>query len=248
MWDRCYPRLCLLCRQRCLDELSICAHCRVHLAYLDPLGLCQGCAMPVGEAVLLSHRQSLVCSEEAPLLGVDKSTRCGKCQQDPFFFDRAFAMFAYQDCVVDLICQLKFFQQLAVAKVLGQLFAEHLRAYHVLPWPALIIPVPVHRNRLWQRGFNQTVELAKPVSRALGIPMDASVLSKAKSLIRQSSLGRSKRLVNVAQAFEVKWVGASHVVLLDDVMATGATVNEATKVLKQAGVSQVDVWAIARAV
>jgi len=107
----------------------------------------------------------------------------------------------------------------------------------------LIIPVPLHKDRFWERGFNQAEELAKLVTAKLGLKINIQLLKRIKKTKRQVGLGRSERQENLKGAFEVVgWLRGANVILIDDVFTTGATLQECAKVLKQAGAS--GVWAI----
>ena len=114
------------------------------------------------------------------------------------------------------------------------------------------MPVPLHASRLRERGYNQALELAKPLARALRIPLAEGVLSRTKPTAAQTILDAKTRRKNLRGAFVVNEslrakIEATHIALIDDVMTTGATLRECTRVLKRAGVARVDVWALARA-
>ncbi len=136
--------------------------------------------------------------------------------------------------------------QLNHARLLGRLLAEHLEERIETP-PAMILPVPAHRARLRERGFNPTVEIGRELSRRLDIPMRVDRLRKPRAIPHQSALSREQRLRNPRGAFAVngRFDGES-VALLDDVVTTGATVRELTRLLMRHGARRVDVWALAR--
>ena len=115
--------------------------------------------------------------------------------------------------------------------------------------PELLLPVPLHRTRLRQRGYNQALELAKPLARLLGVPLCRDLLQRQRGTAAQTELDAVARRRNVRGAFAVRAGVAlpTHVAILDDVMTTGATLAECARVLKRAGVQRVDVWALARA-
>jgi len=117
-----------------------------------------------------------------------------------------------------------------------------------VPRPDAIVPVPLHPSRLRRRGYDQALELAKPIARELGIPLLANALQRVRATAPQSELDAGARQRNLRRAFAVK-DGAelpAHVALIDDVMTTGATLNAAAKVLRRAGVARVDAWVCAR--
>ncbi len=115
--------------------------------------------------------------------------------------------------------------------------------------PELIIPVPLHRARLRRRGFNQALEIARPVARRLDLKLESRAIRRVRSTSAQMDLPARKRRANIRGAFAVRaGLAATHVALIDDVVTTGATVNELSRVLRRAGVERVEVWVCARAV
>jgi ComF family protein len=116
------------------------------------------------------------------------------------------------------------------------------------------VPVPLHPARLRERGYNQALELARPLARAWDVPLAEALLARTRSTAAQANLDAKARRRNLRDAFEFhgavldgKEPAALHVVLVDDVMTTGTTLRECARVLKRAGFSRVDVWALARA-
>jgi ComF family protein len=145
-----------------------------------------------------------------------------------------------------LIHTLKFHNSYKNSRLLGRLISDSLKDKEELP--ELIIPVPLHPIRYQQRGFNQSLEIARTVSRQLNIPLDYSSCQRKKYTLQQSALPAKQRRKNIRNAFTTsRPINAEHIVILDDVMTTGATVNELARTLKKAGVSRVDVWVCARA-
>ena len=114
--------------------------------------------------------------------------------------------------------------------------------------PDLILPVPLHKSRYRQRGFNQAIEIGRTVAGKLQIPLDLTSCKRHRDTPHQSQLSAKKRRKNLKNAFSViKPIHARHIAILDDVMTTGSTAHELAYVLKKAGVSRVDVWVCARA-
>lgn len=162
--------------------------------------------------------------------------------------DSLHALFIYAAPVDQLILRLKFGHELAPARVLGTLLARHCRAT-VERLPDCIVPMPLHRNRLRERGFNQCREIARHLAPRLGLRVEPALLARCRDTAAQSGLGAADRAANVSGAFAVRprVPLPGHVALLDDVMTTGNTITAAAGALKAAGVARVDAWVIARA-
>jgi ComF family protein len=140
---------------------------------------------------------------------------------------------------------LKFQQKLHLAQPLAGLLIERLG--EISERPDLLIPVPLHPLRLRERGFNQSIELTHELSRHYRLPNEWRICRRIKDTKAQSELGEHERRNNLRNAFQVcAAVKGSHLVLVDDVVTTGATVTELSRVLKKAGAKRVDVWAVAR--
>ncbi len=213
------PPGCVLCGRRGAEGLDLCRECAAELPYARLA--CQRCAIPL------------------PHPGV-----CGKCQKMPPSFDDARAIFLYQPPVDYLIQVLKFRRKLYSARLLGELMAEHLIC---AKRPEAIVPVPLHSARLRQRGFNQALELARPLSRALGVPLMPQLCQRRFDTASQTGMDARARCRNLKGAFSVSGVaGLSHVAIVDDVMTTGSTVEMLALTLKRGGVARVSVWVCAR--
>ncbi|WPL11809.1 MULTISPECIES: ComF family protein [Thiorhodovibrio] len=146
-----------------------------------------------------------------------------------------------------MIADFKFRQRLHLGRLFGQLLAEAAVWQSGPSLPELLIPVPLHSKRLRERGYNQSLEVARVIGRELKIPVDSRVVERAWATPPQLSLAREERLANVRDAFRVpRPLQARHVAIIDDVVTTGATAGELAGVLHQAGAERVDVWAIAR--
>ena len=168
-------------------------------------------------------------------------------------FDAAFAPFVYAHPLDLLVTKLKFGHSLAAGRVLSELWLEAL-AEPSPTLPDLLVPVPLHESRLRERGYNQALELAKPLAQGLRITLAERLLSRTKATAAQANLDAKARRKNLRGAFVVgraaiggKDPAALHVAILDDVMTTGTTLRECARVLRRAGFARVDVWALARA-
>jgi ComF family protein len=171
---------------------------------------------------------------------------CGRCLQQTPPFDDTFAPFLYQGGMRYLISQLKFQHQLANARLLGNLLADHLTAN--AERPDCLVPVPLHPRRYRQRGFNQSIEIARTVSKRLALPLDLNSCQRLRDTGHQSALPAKQRRANLRNAFAVtRAMPYQHLAIIDDVMTTGATVTALATALKNSGVNRVDVWVCARA-
>lgn len=141
---------------------------------------------------------------------------------------------------------MKFKQNLHIAKYLGNMLAD-MFCNLSLPVPDSIIPVPLHFVRLIARGYNQSIELAKPLTKKINVKLDTQICKRIRFSQPQMSLPFKKRKKNVLNAFAVtNHVPYEHVLLVDDVITTGATINELSRVLHLAGVKRIDVLACAK--
>ena len=217
-----WPTRCLACDDPGQDGLDLCAACEATLPAND--SACPCCALPVPEAGRV----------------------CGACLAAPAGpVTEVHAAFRYAAPLDRLLPRLKFAGDLAAGRLVSQLMAERLRG---VPKPKALVPVPLHRARLRQRGFDQALELARPLGHALGLPVLDGALVRAKATQEQSRLSAIARKRNLKDAFQA-WPRLplpDHVALVDDVMTTGATLRAAAAALKRAGVRRVDAWVAAR--
>jgi len=221
-WHWLLPPRCLLCGAPGVDGIDLCADCAAELPRNRTC--CARCALPLPVS----------------------ATLCGECQRRPPPWDAAWAPFRYGWPLDRLESRYKFGADLAAGRALAALW---LRESPGAALPALILPVPLHRARLRQRGYNQALELACSLARHTGVPLRHDVLQRVRATSAQTELDAVARRRNVRGAFAVSphAVLPDHVVVLDDVMTTGTTLAECARTLKRAGVARVDVWAMARA-
>jgi ComF family protein len=151
----------------------------------------------------------------------------------------------YQGLARDLLIQLKFSESLHLANSLASAVVGHFRTDK--PTPEVLLPVPLHRNRLLDRGYNQAFEIARTLSHLLDIPVDTHALSRIRDTDSQSGLSAYKREKNILKAFAYQSSKSySHVAVVDDIVTTGSTANEITRTLHRAGVVCVEIWGLAR--
>lgn len=174
---------------------------------------------------------------------------CSSCQGRDLPFRRVIAAARYDGPVLNMIHQLKFDKALDVAPILGSMLARRLAEANFVAEIDLIVPMPLHWTRRFLRGFNQAEEIARTVGTALGRPVRAGVLRRTKRTAQQATLSRELRLTNPVGAFSVPRPGSVRgktILLVDDVLTTGATAAEAARALKRVGVKTVYVAVVAR--
>lgn len=219
------PPTCILCGNHGFNRLDICEPC------------CQ--RLPKNNACCYRCAEIFEMHIKAPTL-------CGRCLSETPAFDETHAPFIHQEEIRHLITGLKFGAQFKNARLLGSLLANHVDK--AVEKPDCIIPVPLYKDRYYDRGFNQALEIARTVAKNLHIPLDFSSCIRSKDTEHQTGLTAKKRRLNLRRAFSVvKAIQVEHVAIIDDVMTTGSTANALAFELKKAGASRVDVWVCARA-
>jgi len=225
-----YPHQCALCGASGFQDRDLCQDCYEELPFNH--NACSICAIPLAS---IEKNQDLIC---------------GQCQQQSRYFNACQSLLIYQSPIDKLIHQLKFQHRLHLANLLGDLMAESLetRLSHAKHLPDCIIPVPLHASRLRERGYNQALELAKPIAKRFNLPLLTYSCVRNKATMPQSDLPAEERLNNVKDGFTVQRnFSAKHVAIVDDVITTGSTLDEFAKTLKASGVETVDAWICARA-
>ena len=221
------------------------------LRYLIDPSICPGCA----EALLAGQHYCSACVlrlEPMPkpclLCGLENKSStevCAVCLYDPPAWDKMIAPLIYRGMTRDLLIQLKFSQQLEITRSLALQLSRYFN--HSDDRPDILIPVPLHPKRLIERGFNQAFEIGTIISSLTDIPLKDGLLRRIKNTESQSGLSAAKRQQNIRNSFQYESSQVySHVAIVDDIITTGSTVNEITRVLKRAGINRVDVWGLAR--
>ena len=208
------------------DVDSFCADCWRKLEFLGPGG-CSRCGLP--------------------LRATDIET-CVVCLAKPPRLDRIRAAVAYGDISRSIAMRLKYGRKVALARTMSRYMQPLLGD---LPAGTLFVPVPLHRSRLWRRGFNQSAIVARELSRRTGFAVEIDALKRVRATPPLKGLNMLQRRRMVAGAFRAK-PGAElrgrNIVLVDDVLTTGSTANACARVLKRAGASRVDLISWARVV
>jgi ComF family protein len=198
--------------------------------------LCPACSAD------LPHQATALC----PQCGIETSLgeRCGTCLKSPPAFTRTIAAFRYEFPVDRLIQALKYNHQLPLANWFGGCLSEQIAADE----HDLLLPLPLHPSRLQDRGFNQSVEIARAIHRRLGIPMNVDCLTRIRATPPQAALPLKERAKNVRGAFECTVnLSGKRILLVDDVMTTGSTLRECARVLELHGAAQITLAVVARA-
>jgi len=231
LWSSLWPALCPFCNAPAtLPDPGFCPECA---AGLRPIAepLCLVCGRPLNPASL-------------PPAGV-----CGFCGQDPPAYELARSFGRYEGVLAQAIRDFKFRPKRVLAPTLGRLLAQADERFLDDQKPDAVIPVPLHPRRLRERGFNQAADLARPLARRRRLPILHRALSRRRNTEPQFGLSMPQRLKNLKGAFHVPKPNAvkdKTILLVDDVLTTGLTVNECARALKAAGAKHVLVLTLAR--
>jgi ComF family protein len=212
------PPRCPGCSAIVDDDNRFCAMCWSELRFLDDGG-CVHCALP---------------------LGTLDGMMCATCLATPPSYDAVIAGVAYGPIASRIALRLKYARRPGLAHTIASVLVERV------PKDALIVPVPLHRWRLWQRGFNQSLAIGQVLARRTALPVSISALRRSRTTPSMRGLNPAQRRAAVRGAFACdSSVAGKHVALIDDVLTTGATANACARALKKAGASRVTLicWA-----
>ena len=219
--QRLWPRDCYLCGEPA-GTTAVCGYCEDALPRLLAAHSCPSCALPTPQGTI-----------------------CGACLKRPPAFDASEAVFAYASPLREMILAVKHGRGFAQIDWLGDALADRLACSD---WrPDLIVPMPLHAVRLCERGFNQSAELAKRVRAVCGIPLALDLLVRDIDTPRLEGLRKEARQRAVRGAFRCREaLNGRRVVVIDDVMTSGASLNELARTLKASGAAQVCNLVVAR--
>jgi len=222
--DGLFPCRCVLCQLPSHCRLPLCRDCRAELT--PNSSACRRCALPLHTA--------------DPGLYL-----CGQCQRRPPSFHAVHAPWIYSEYLAQIIRLWKFNGQQQLTGLLADLWLEHPPGTRDID---LMIPMPLHWRRLWQRGYNQADLLAHRLYRARpGVPVERRLLRRTRATAAQSGMSAAGRRRNLQGAFTVRRPCDNlRIALVDDVLTTGATAAAAATALTAAGAHRVDVWCLAR--
>jgi ComF family protein len=228
-----FPPSCLVCDRLIdeeVDQTLICGACRAQLSDQKPA--CRRCARPLPE---LANPTEL----------------CTVCLKSRFRFDRAVALGVYGDRLRDVVIRMKQTRDEPLALAMGRLLAEKCQEMPVARDISLIVPVPMHwQRRIWG-GSNAPELLSETLAGQLGKPLATRLLACRRKTSKQGTLLRTERRKNVRRAYRVTKgydIRRAHLLLVDDVMTTGATLNEVARTLRRAGAEQISVAVAARGI
>lgn len=211
------------------EEIFFCAKCQEKIHFI------QGAVCPV-------------CGTNFPDSPAE-SHICGDCADQRPYFSSARAVFSFETVILDAIHRFKYKRDFFIGETLASSMADFPFPDMVFSQYSLILPVPLHIKRLRERGFNQSLILARAIGKKRKIPVDFSLLKRHKFTETQTGMHKNERKLNIKDAFEVtdtKKVAGQNVILVDDVYTTGATVNECAKMLLKAKADRVAVLTLAR--
>jgi len=219
---------CLLCSYPTDSLSALCNACLLELPYLD--SPCRRCALELGLDAL-NH------------------TYCEQCLLEPPFFDYCFALGRYEYPLQELITRFKFNAKLCSGRALSLALLREKGFAMLQDPPEALLPVPLHAHRIRHRGFNQSIVMAKVLSKPLGgIPVLRQYCQRQRATSTQRGLNASERATNLRDAFVIaqpnkRW---QHIAIVDDVVTTKSTVNAIAQLLKNNGVKKVGVICLAR--
>jgi len=218
------PGRCLLCGLGSGARRDLCAVCALDLLAIEHP--CQRCGLPMPPSM---------------------AGACGRCRASPPSFDALHAACAYADPADLLVAALKFRKVRAAARVMAELMVERAPADLWSDRTPVLVPVPLHFIRQWQRGFNQSALLAQELSRITGWPVRTRGIRRLRRTPAQTGLSRAARQRNLAGAFSVEPDRTlSHAIMVDDVVTTGATLDAFGRALGRAGARRIGAWVFAR--
>jgi ComF family protein len=231
--DLVFPPVCLVCRKAVGEHGALCPACWSEIAFIER-PFCERLGTPFDQDFGAAGAISLEAAADPPV------------------FERARAVARYDsDKARSLAHRLKYYDRLELAEPLGRWMAR--AGAELLADADLLVPIPLHRLRLFSRRYNQSAALARVISRESAVPLETMALERVKATPPQVGLSRNQRAANMQGAFRVSEekkiaVEGRNIVLVDDVLTSGATVNAAARVLLRARAARVDVLVFARVV
>ena len=211
--DILYPPRCPVCHGIVRGKDGICPPCRKRLHYIN-------------------EPKCKKCGKE---LEKEEQEYCRDCQRYIHAFDRGEAVFAYDQLMRRSISMFKYHNRREYARVYAKEMQKHCAKFLEMCAPEVILPVPVHKRKRRQRGFNQAELVAKELGKLLKIPVDTGYLYRVESTVPQKELTRQQRKVNLRKAFAIRETGKYYerILLIDDIYTTGATIDAISEILRE---------------
>lgn len=231
------PSKCILCTANFVISKEI-----YHLNSAHQRTLCQHC---IGSLSTITNACS-VCNTPIKTSGL-----CGVCIKNNRYWDCCYAAFEYNGSIKKLISNFKYYNNPALGKLLGNLLYKHIVNNYEKELPDYLLAVPMHRKQLQHRGFNQSFILCQTLSKSLNVPV-INLIKKVKKTPAQKDLTSNERKKSLKNSFQIEKQFSKNIssitkiALIDDVMTTGSTATEISKLLKKSGISVVEVWVLAR--
>ncbi|MFZ2357634.1 MAG: ComF family protein [Candidatus Omnitrophota bacterium] len=230
--DILYPKKCLACKEKINSTTTndfVCLQCWGNIKKNIP-PFCHSCGR---------HLNTKVSTKSI----------CNICIKEPLFFDRAFCPCAYEGTIKKLIHEFKYKNKDYLGKVLSTLMIDFIKEYNLgIEYMDIIIPIPLHNARLREREFNQAQVLGNFIAGAFNKDISTDTLVRTQPTKSQTELKGLERFLNVAGSFSLSRrnpVNGKNILLIDDVLTTGATASEAARVLKNSGAGIVFVLTLA---
>ncbi|MCK4358881.1 MAG: ComF family protein [Candidatus Cloacimonetes bacterium] len=223
--DLFFPNVCIVCKEKLTNN-----HC-----------ICQKC---LNELVLLDIKKCFFCGENPAQNGL-----CENCKKE-LHFDGLVSAYKFDNIIQLLIHNLKYNEYMKIGKHLGELLANRLSKYEFISDIDFIIPVPLHKVKERERGFNQSYLISKEISNILKIPLGKNIIKRSKYTKTQTKLTKEEREKNVGDAFEIKYpelVKEKIFLIVDDVITTGSTMKSIALLLKGIGARKFYAASISRA-
>jgi ComF family protein len=220
-----YPTRCPICGNIVIPkEQGVCKDCGDKLIYISE-PRCKRCSKPIED---------------------EEKEYCNDCERRTFHYDKGYALWVYNDAMKNSIAAFKYHSKKEYSRFyIGEIvrvYGEWLRKLA----PDAIIPVPIHRSKYLERGYNQADLLAKGIGKELGTPVLSKFLIRNRKTLPQKKLSDKERLRNLSEAFEVsdghkdnKLTRIKRILLVDDIYTTGSTVEACSNILKAQGINEV---------
>jgi ComF family protein len=229
--DIIFPPQCLACAEiiNLPESRVFCPPCQEKISFITG-SICPICGMPFLESPAGSHI-------------------CGNCLTNKPYYNQARSVAGFETVIMDTIHKFKYGRRVSSGNALGSFMADFSFPDLDFSEYSLLVPVPLHIKRLRERGFNQSLLLAKELGKKHKLPVNFSLLKRCRFTLTQTGLNRNEREKNIKGAFIVtdkKKIAGENIILIDDVYTTGATINECARVLMKAGAQRVAVLTLAR--